>query len=73
MTGFEFNSDKTACTKSTTATGPGRECFTTVTGCMKCDATTSTTCALCDSGSAPVDGKCSCDTGKLLIAGACVT
>ena len=73
MTGYDINSDKTACTKSTTATGAGRECLTTVTGCMKCDATTSTTCALCDSGSVPIDGKCSCATGKLLIAGACVT
>ena len=73
LSGFEFNNEKTACTKSTTtSSGTGRECLETVSGCMKCDATTSTNCELCESGSAPIDGKCTCDSGKLLIGGVCI-
>ena len=64
---------KTVCAKSSSGTLAGIECLTLVSGCSKCDVTTTTTCVLCKSGSIPISGKCTCDAGMILIAGACVT
>ena len=66
--GFVLNSEKNSCKIST-----GRECFDSVSECIKCDATNTTLCALCKFGSLPLlNGKCICDSGKLLFSGACI-
>ena len=69
-TGYDLSADKTACTKI--SSNSSNECLILVNGCSKCDPTTTTTCVLCKSGSIPASGKCTCDAGMILIAGACV-
>ena len=59
------------CIEDTSSTIDGVGCRA-ISGCIACDTSDSSKCSLCDTGSIPVDGKCSCDEGMLLIGGKCV-